>query len=352
MTITAEGMTLETRLRRARAGRTVVYTDSTLSDPVVAKTAHAMLRFAHENVVAVCDNRHAGASLRAVCPQFGHLDLPIVSEQAALERAETIVVGFAPVGGLLTDAQRSFLENATRAGIYIVNGLHDFLPESAFTVNVRKFDPERQWIATGVPLTSTRVLTVGTSYSIGKMTASALLSEGLVQAGTAATWVATGQTGMMLRGEGCCMDAIPLDWISGNIEYWVSRADAEADVVIVEGQGSLFHPGFSGAAPILMHVSRPQQMVLCHRLGQQTMGAFPDALPSVERAVVAHEELARALGIESKVTGVSLDSSRVSDEEYRREARRIREVTGLPCCDPIRDTPEPLVAAVVEVRRS
>lgn len=332
---------------RMRSHDHVLYTDTMLDDPVRAKTAYAMLRFAPERVRAVYDVRFAGKPLESVCPEFAHLDLPIVGVPALVSDRDKFVIGFAPLGGKLTDSQRLVIESVIDRGAHVINGLHDQLGPPERVTNLRRFDPADRWYMSGAAMTGQRILTVGTSFSIGKMTTAVVLSDALAKSGLRAGWVATGQTGVLLSGRGRVLDAVPNDFMQGNVERLVLDTLADFDVIVIEGQGTIFHPGFSGLPVILMHVAAPQHLILCHRLNQETFGGpFTQRLPTVERAVEAHNLLAASLSVDSQVSAVSLDSSRVTFDEYLRERDFIQVRTGLPCCDPVRDTPDPLVAAV------
>ncbi len=324
----------------------VLYTDTMLDDPVKAKTAYAMLRFAPERVRAVYDLRFAGKPLESVCPEFSHLDIPIIDAPSLVAGADKFVIGFAPVGGRLSNDQRQVIDAILEQGAHVINGLHDQLGPSDRVTNLRTFDLDERWFMTGAPLTGLRILTVGTCYSIGKMTTAVALADALAALGLRAAWVPTGQTGVLLSGHGRVLDAIPNDFIQGHIERLVLEALAHADVIVIEGQGSIFHPGFSGLPVALMHVGAPQRLVLCHRLGQDTFGDFPLPMPDLERAVEAHHQLARSLSVESRVVAISLDSSRVTSAEYLKQRELIEERTGLPCCDPVRDKADRIVAAV------
>src|SRR5206468_12714695 len=57
--------------------------------------------------------------------------------------------------------------------------------------------------------------------------------------------ISTGQTGIFIEGWGTAVDAVVADFIAGAAEELVLKAAPGADVVLVEGQGSINHPGYS-----------------------------------------------------------------------------------------------------------
>lgn len=253
----------------------VLYTDRSLDDPEMSKTAYGILRFRSEDVVGVVDHNFAGKRLGDVCKMPGLPNIPIVGDVRSAPLPAAFVIGFAPVGGVLTESQCRECRSAMEQGRKVINGLHQLLPRSPQVRNLREFNPSEKWIAKGAALHSTRILTVGTSHSIGKMTATIKIHEALRSGGIRSDWVATGQTGVILRGAGRVIDAIPIDFVPGHVERLVLEAERAADIVVVEGQGSMFHPSYSPTSLALLHAVRPNFLVMCHRLGQKEVWGFP-----------------------------------------------------------------------------
>ena len=63
-----------------------------------------------------------------------------------------------------------------------------------------------------------RIHTVGHDCSVGKMAVSIEVARGLAKRGVDAKFIATGQTGMLVEGDGCPVDAVVTDFISGAVE--------------------------------------------------------------------------------------------------------------------------------------
>jgi D-glutamate N-acetyltransferase len=328
----------------------IIYTDDCLADPYAAKTAHGLLRFCPERVTAIVDRRFAGEPLGAVCPWASHLDVPIVASLGDLDgRRGALVVGVTPNGGRLSEAQRQALLGALEAGYVVINGLHELLPEGPNTVNLRARDPADHVLGTGDPGASTRILTVGTSGGIGKMTTTILLHDALVANGVDADWLATGQTGLIIRGWGAVIDSVVIDFVPGTIERLLRGSTA--DTVLVEGQGSIFHPAYAPSTVALMLACRPQHHVMCHRLGQRRHRETDVALPTLDDAIRGHQLVFEGLGIESDLLAVSLDSSGTTFDAYLEERDAISDRVGVPCCDPVRESAAPLVAALLARQR-
>ncbi|MFN2568389.1 MAG: DUF1611 domain-containing protein [Candidatus Dormibacteria bacterium] len=325
--------------------RLILYTAGRLAAKRGARTAEAMLRFQPDRVRAVLDPPHAGRRLGDVCPWFSDADTPVIgSLAAAAAMGETVVVGFAPDGGAFSTVERALLTDALTMGLRVVNGLHESLGPAA--MNLRAFDPADRSLGRGLEARSLRILTVGTSAGVGKMTTTVLLTAALRARGCRAEWLATGQTGLLLQGFGRVVDAIPVDFVPGVLESLLTRMESDHEVIVVEGQGSVFHPAYAPSALALLHTIRPRHLVLGHRLGQQSHRGFGGTLPTLEQAVAGHEKLADALGFDCTVLSISLDSSSVDQAVYKRERLAIERRLGVPCCDPLRESPAHLISTL------
>ena len=191
------------------------------------------------------------------------------------------------------------------------------------------------------------MLTVGTDCNAGKMTTCAEIANGLRRRGVDATWAATGQTGIFLRGKGIAVDRVISDFVAGAAERLILEATDGADVVIVEGQGSLQHPAYSGVTLGLLHGSLPHAMVLCHKPSRSTIRNYPEVPLPPLRKVVEIYEAAAAWVRRARVVAVSLATYDLSEREARAAVARARRDTGLPATDPVRFGVEPILDAVL-----
>src|SRR4051794_285176 len=321
------------------------------------KTAMGVIRYGTDKVVAVIDSTQAGRNVREWLGDSGRFDIPLVDSLNAalgfLPRADALLIGIAPPGGRLPDDWRVMILAAIRSGLDILSGLHTFLGddpefvEAARTSGVRLIDyrrpPERMETAVGrLHGPGKRViLTVGTDCAIGKMSVALELRRAATAAGRAASFVPTGQTGMMVEGWGVAVDRVIADFLQGTSEWLAAEGERRGDWVIVEGQGSLDHPAYSSVTLGLIHGTTPHAMVMVHKPGladhdfdHEADARFPIA--QLPQFIALHEQIA-ALVAPSRVVAVALNTSLIPDED---EARRIvaatRAETGLPCDDPVR----------------
>jgi len=321
-----------------------------------AKTAHGLLRYGRDEVACVIDSTLAGRKVLEVAPDLRR-DAPIVGtlEEALAYSPTSLLVGIAPPGGRLPEEWRRSIAEAAEARLEIVSGLHQRLaPEfpEARVWDVRE-PPE------DVPLFSGEgfavgpkvALTVGTSSAIGKMTATLEIERAARERSVSTAFAATGQTGIVISGWGICVDAVVSDFIAGAAEQLVlEAAKAEPDLILVEGQGSLGHPAYSGVTLGLLHGSCADCLILCADASdEEIMAGVPR--PAVPRAARLYEEVA-ALVKPAPVVAVSVNTRGLDDHEAKDLVARVSDETGLPAADPIRGSAAPILDAVLRTPKT
>lgn len=340
-------------------------------DNLSGKTGLTLLRYRSGPVLAVVDPSHAGASLREVCG----IDRPVpvlasLAEALPLlpaERQAVAVVGLAPSGGRLPQELRGDLVVALQAGLCVASGLHTRLgddPELAALCRPGRWiwdlrrEPADLPVASGraALLPGRRVLTVGSDMSVGKMSACLELQAAAQRCGRDARFVGTGQAGILISGAGVALDAVRVDWAAGGVEQAVLQAAAGASadtLVLVEGQGSLCHPGSTATLPLLRG-SQPTALLLVHRAGQTTIRNQEHVpLPPVPQLIAALEALAalgrpaQAASAPPRVVAIALNTGHLGAEDARAEIAAMEALTGLPCADPVRQGGEALLPALL-----
>ncbi|MDZ5697169.1 N-acetyltransferase DgcN [Chelativorans sp. M5D2P16] len=268
-------------------------------------------------------------------------------EEARAAGAETLVVGAANRGGVISPAWLDTLLAAATAGMDIASGLHNRLTalpelvEAAGRAGTHLFDvrvPQQEYpIAEGRPRTGRRWLAVGTDCSIGKMYTALAMEREMHARGMKASFRATGQTGILITGSGVPLDAVVADFMAGAVE-WLTPDNEPDHWDLIEGQGSLFHPSFSGVTMALIHGGRPDALVLCHEPTRTHMRGLPHySLPSLEALRDLALETARIVNPDVRVTGISVNTAALSAEDAQQCLREIEERMGLPTVDPYRD---------------
>jgi uncharacterized NAD-dependent epimerase/dehydratase family protein len=331
----------------------IILTDG-YNDSHTAKTAVCVIRYRPEEVVAVFDRGGAGKTAGELLGVGGAI--PVVGALANAPAANTLLLGIAPPGGKIPPQWRPILLEAICRGMKVVSGLHDFLgddPEfvraaaehGAELVDLRRNDEHDVAGRQGIREACLRIHTIANDCSCGKMVTAVEVTQGLNQAGVDAVFVATGQTGILVAGSGCPVDRVISDFVSGAAEKLV-LANQHHEVMLIEGQGSLFHPRYSGVTLGLLHGVMPHGLIACYEMGRKAVGDMKDVrLPPLRKLLEFYEAAANIMH-PCRVIGVAVNGQKYSDAEVAAECRRVEEELGLPACDVIRHGPGKLVEAV------
>lgn len=324
--------------------------------PKTAKTAIGVLRYAPYPVVAIVDSTRSGTDAADHVAVGKGVPVVATVDEAIALGADIVLIGTAAPGGRIADADRPHLSRALAKGLTVWNGLHErVLSDPALAraakrgkATVRELrEPPRDLPVGGHrrPREGSHVvLTVGTDAAVGKMTVALELVHALERSGETAAFVATGQTGIAIAGEGIAVDAVVADFIAGAAERMACDASERVDWVVVEGQGSLTHPGFSGVTLGLLHGSAPELMVLCHDASRPVMKGYEaEGLPvrSLGDCVRIYEDAAawrRPPGhAHARVSAVAVNTSAFDDARAKMEIAAASHSTKLVAADPIRE---------------
>ncbi len=259
--------------------RMVIITDG-YTDAHTAKTAICLIRYRPEEVVAVLDRQSAGKTCQEVFGVGG--PIPCVGTLAEAAEANTLVIGIAPPGGKIPPHWRPMILEAiaaeddrrfrpARSARATIPSFAGRPPSTACElVDVRDNDEHDVANRVGIREACLRIHTIANDCSCGKMVASVEVARGLSRAGVDAAFVATGQTGILVAGSGCPIDRVIADFVAGAAEKLV-LANQHHDVIVVEGQGSLFHPRYSCVTLGLLHGLMPDGLILCYEMGRQAI---------------------------------------------------------------------------------
>lgn len=285
------------------------------------------------------------------------LGVPDMTVQQAVEQGvKSLVIGVAPVGGTLPEHWWSAIEEAAIGGLDIVCGLHVRLADNprvvalAKTSGARLLDirvpPRNLPVGTGIKRAGKRVLMVGTDCVVGKKYSALALDAAMRGAGMNATFRATGQTGIMIAGEGIPIDCVVADFVSGAAE--VLTPDNAADHWdVIEGQGSLFHPGYAGVSLGLLHGSQPDAIVVCHDATRTSMSGWEHyRLPGIRECIDLHILLGQRTNPAIRCVGISVNTSGLPPAQREAYLATLTKETGLPCVDPIIDGCEKIVRQI------
>lgn len=325
-----------------------------------AKTAHGLLRYGRGGsgeVAAVIDSTLAGSRARDVIGVPEERDAPIVAslDEALAYAPTSVLVGLAPPGGRLPEPWMQLLRRAADEGLEIVSGLHQRLaPEFPHTTvwDVRAAPPEIPLFSgEGFEVGPKVALSVGTSSAVGKMTATLEVDRAARERGLRTEFAATGQTGIVISGWGICVDAVVSDFIAGASEQLVlEAARTTPDLILVEGQGSIGHPAYSGVTAGLLHGSCPDCLLLCADVSDDPIApGVPKPEPAAVRRI--YEQVA-ALVKPAPVAAISVNTRGLDDAAAERFVEKISTETSLPAADPFRHPTAPLLDAILRAPKT
>ncbi len=330
-----------------------------LSSPHSAKTACSVIRYRRDEVVGVLDTTVPPQPCQALLKVGG--DLPVVNSLDALPDANVLLIGIAPTGGTLPTPMRTLVLAAIDRGMDVESGLHEFLNDDAELAtaarasgsalrDLRRNSERDVAKRQNISADCLRIHTVGHDCSVGKMVVSIEVARGLAKRGVDAKFIATGQTGMMVEGDGCPVDAVVADFISGAVEKQII-IHQHHEVLVIEGQGSITHPCYSAVTLGLLHGCLPDGLIYCFEMGRKmAKGASHIKLPTMESQRELYLSMANAAH-PCRFIGVAINSRCADESAYRAERDRIESEWNLPACDVFRKNAEPLVNALLEMRK-
>lgn len=284
-------------------------------------------------------------------------DMTLAEAKAA--GAKTLVIGVANRGGVISQAWKKVLVTALEEGFDLASGLHNLLRDEADLVAVaeacgRELHDVRvpsvdYPIANGVKRTGKRCLAVGTDCSVGKMYTALAMDAEMQKRGMKATFRATGQTGILITGDGVPLDAVVADFMAGSVEWLTPDNDAD-HWDLIEGQGSLFHVSYSGVTMALVHGGQPDALILSHEPTRTHMRGLPGYdLPSLEVLRDTALALAKVANPACQVVGISVNTAGLDEAAAEAYLAEVEARMGLPAVDPFRQGAARLVDALAAI---
>ena len=326
--------------------------------PLSSKTANAAIRYTPSDVAAVLDSTAVGQTAHDVLGFGGNIPVVATFEAGMAYSPTALLIGIAPAGGQFPDEWRPIVLAALAKGLDVWSGLHTMLGDDVeFTQAAARSgttirDLRRAPVGLDVSKGRTRdaratiVLTVGMDCNIGKMTTQLQLRDAMRSKEHRVNFGATGQTGILIEGRGIAVDAVVADFIGGAAEHLTLEAAVDADIVLVEGQGSIVHPSYSGVTLGLLHGSMPHAMVMCAQPSRTHVhGVAWMKLPSIKEMIALYESAAAPLRA-APVIAVALNTFDMSDADARAAIDAVKRETGLPATDPVRFHAQPIVEAI------
>lgn len=340
-----------------RSHRAIAILTEGHSTPFHAKTAMSLIRYREKDISAIIDSSTDSMTAQELFGIGG--EIPVVDSVEKIPNADALYVGIASRGGRIPSNWRPIFLAAIKQRMDVVSGLHDFVSEDlefateTLKNGVRLIDVRKNAFketASGFDFNKNcvRILTVGQDCSVGKMVTSLEIQRGLLAGGANSKFLATGQTGIMIDGDGTPVDCVVADFINGSAEDLVKR-NQHHDFVLIEGQGSLSHPSFSAVTVGLLHGCAPNGLIFCYEAGRQHIKGLDVVLPDKLEQLNAYLSIAN-LRQECELIGVAVNTRYQSPEEAAKEIANAKEIFGVPACDVYREGANPLVEASIQLR--
>lgn len=325
-----------------------------------SKTAAVLVRYLPDNIVAVIDSTNAGKDVSEILGIGKGIPVEEKLLQTMKYQPTMLAIGIAPPGGELPSEWRSIIIEGIQHGLHIMSGLHHFLSEDPELVKLAEANNIVLWDARKPPdnlpvatckagnVDSSVILTVGSDCRVGKMLSGIEITNTARQRGINAEFCPTGQNGIMVWGWGIAIDAVISDFTAGAAEQIVLEGAKNHDLLIVEGQGSLVHPGYSGVTLSLLHGSMPDAMIFCHQPSRKEVARYTISLPTLPEMIAQYEMLTEPIKT-AKVIGVALNCFDLSEEEALEAIDSVEKVTGLPATDVVKFGAAKLVDAIARM---
>jgi uncharacterized NAD-dependent epimerase/dehydratase family protein len=316
-------------------------------DQLAAKVAQGIRDWRPDNAVGQFRMEGCKASV-------GLPDMDLAEAKAA--GAKTLVIGVANRGGVISQAWKKVLIAALEEGFDLASGLHNLLRDEEDLAAVARATgralhdvrvPDVKYpIANGVPRKGKRCLAVGTDCSVGKMYTSLAMDLEMKKRGLNSSFRATGQTGILITGNGVPLDAVVADFMAGSVE-WLTPDNDDDHWDMIEGQGSLFHVSYSGVTMALIHGGAPDALILSHEPTRPHMRGLPGyRMPSLEALRDMALPIARIANPKAQVVGISVNTAAMSEDEALSYLESVEKRMGLPTADPFRQGAERLCDAL------
>jgi len=307
-----------------------------VTDEACCKTGFGLAHWASERTIGQFRSNEDTVSV-------GLCDMTL--KEAVAAGAKSLIIGISDVGGYLSQSWHGDLIKAANAGLNIVSGGHQKLaeipglPDAAAKAGVKLVEirnPKINFpVGTGIKRTGHRLLTVGTDCALGKKYTALTIAREMCTRGINAHYRATGQTGIMIAGSGIAVDSVISDFVSGAAEVLSPAADAD-HWDIIEGQGSLIHPGYAAVTLGLLHGSQPDEIVLCHDPRHKCIQDSPQVkIPPLLEVIELYLVMGRLTNPEIRCSGISLNTQSMTDKERNDALASVRDETGLIVFDPV-----------------
>ena len=325
-------------------------------DYILSKTGNMLIRYKPNEVCAVIDRNHYGKTAEDVLGWGGSIPCVLNFDQAKQYAPTHLVIGNAPQGGGLDNKSLIEIEKAINYGCDIISGMHSLLKNDHHLVDKAKKNkvslidlrstpnpphfPKGSWKERKFPV----LLVVGSDCDTGKMTTAWDICKELNKRKWNVKFLGTGQTGILLSGNGVPIDAVISDFMAGEIEHHLDQFSNDTDLVIVEGQGALNNMFYSGVTLGLLHGCMPEFLIMTHEPYRELdVSDYP--IPSLEELMALHLNLLKPFK-NSTFVGINLLTLKLNRNEAKKYIQNVNDEFDLPTTDVVRFGSKGLISSI------
>ncbi|WP_298513901.1 DUF1611 domain-containing protein [uncultured Kordia sp.] len=331
---------------------------------VDGKVANGLVRQSDTyNIIGIIDSTKSGLDAGEYLEGIKN-GIPIFeSIETALKKLNSVpnsfIYGIAPITSFLNEIHRKIILTAIKSGMNIVNGLPEFFNEdeqftnAALTYGVTIRDirkpPKRENLHNFSgrirDIKTPTVTVMGTDCAVGKRTSALLLVNALKKEGLNVVFITTGQTGLLQGSNyGIAVDVLASGYASGEVENAILQAckTEDPDIIIVEGQGALGHPGFTSSSAIIRG-AMPDAIIIQHPPKRKNYCDYPNIpMTTLEEEIKMVEIFSK-----SKVIAITINHENMSTTEVNDIINTYESKYNLPTTDVLQHGCDKLVKALL-----
>ena len=330
-------------------------------DYIYSKTGNMLIRYRPEDVCAVIDSSQSGKTAKDVLGWGGSIPCVANFNEAKQFSPTHLVIGSAPQGGVLDKHSLMEIDDAIDHGCSIISGMHNFLKDdpsllkrseakNISLVDLRKppskpHFPKGTWRDRKFPV----LLVVGSDCDTGKMTTAWEISELLKKNNWNVEFLGTGQTGILLSGNGVPIDAVISDFMAGEIEYCLDQFSEDTDLVLVEGQGALNNMFYSGVTLGLIHGCMPDFLIMTDEPNRDfDVSGHP--IPGLKQLMDLHLDILRPFK-DSLFLGLNLLTLKLEEDLALKYINDAKDQFDLPVTDLVRFDASEMIQSIENAMR-
>jgi uncharacterized NAD-dependent epimerase/dehydratase family protein len=335
--------------------RIVIHTDGPLK-PVTSKIESELIRYLNSEIIGVIDSTNAGSTVNEILGFGGEIPIASTFDEFLTLKPNYLLIGASSFKGTFEMEWYPMIIKALQMRVHILNGLHQPLSSLAeFDLLAKKYKANivdlRERGEKPVKfrnltrnIQAKKILMAGSNENSGELATTLELVEVIHKKGISADWIPTGLSSRLIKGKGYITESLIGDLMSGYIESDLLERDQKFEYLFVEGQGSVNDPIKASVTMGILHGTKPDAVVLCHKV---------DSVNDLNVIIEAHDNYKHLLKQINRapIIGLSLNTTLLSEKEASVLIQNTNQKLGIPVVDPLRTDLDDLLTAVKRVEK-